>query len=156
MKTDFIAKQASGRHYKNRFFPVQIHRTRKRAAFWCLRAFVNWGFLRKDRQLMKQLMIPLPGINRHHYSPFFIEFWDACFDFECELDARIKFLYTEEREGYNWEDEKITIGVPAKIEDQSAVPREELELWTARLREAIFLMKCGKMDMFFLIPEAIV
>ena len=103
----------------------------------------------------EQLMIPLKSVNRHHYSPTFIRFWDAWFDFEYEMDSHIICACNDEYCDC-WEDDKIKIGVPVRIEDQSAVTCDELDLWTARLNEAIRLLKCGKWDMFYTIRNEII
>ena len=109
----------------------------------------------------EQLMIPLKSVNRHHYSPTFIRFWDAWFDFDYEMGTYFPCECGEDGDESpmcycDWEDDKITIGVPVRIEDQSAVSCEELELWTARLNEAIRLLKCGKYDMFYTIRNEII
>ena len=106
---------------------------------------------------MEQLMIPLRGIDRHHYSPAFVMFWDAWFDFEETLDDHVDFVYPEEHENYHWDDEKGSIGVPRTMnsDEQSGVSRDDLELWTARLTEATNLIKAGKMDMLYAVRDSI-
>ena len=107
----------------------------------------------------EQLMLPLPSIHKHYYSPTFIRFWDAWFDFESEISMHVRCVHHNDNEccDYDcWEDDKIMTGVPVRIEDQSTVTRDELELWTARLSEAIRLLKCGKYDMFYTIRNEII
>ena len=89
---------------------------------------------------MPQLMLPLPGINRHHNSPTLLAYYEAMWDFEEYCDTHLEDGYPEDDDTILYEvwreDMCVTIGVPFDFEE-SQVKRGQLELWTARCREAI-------------------
>ena len=96
---------------------------------------------------MEQLLIPLKSFRRHHNSPALLAYYESMWDFEEYIDRHFQTEFDE-----NWfedvwmEDTSHTIGVPFK-KDANKAKREQLELWTARYREAIALLKKSKGDL---------
>ena len=91
---------------------------------------------------MEQLML-FP--TRHDNSPALLAYHEARNDFEEYLDnAGLIFFEIEDKDTCLddvWLADMCTmIGVPAEIE-QDKVSRKQLELWTARYREAIALLE---------------
>ena len=90
---------------------------------------------------MEQLMLSLPGINRHHNSPTLLAYHEARDDFEEHLETHFDNVDFDDILDQVWRADMCTmIGVPAEIE-QDKVSRKQLELWTARYREAIALLE---------------
>ena len=89
----------------------------------------------------EQLFLPLSDTHRHHNSPTLLAYYEAKWDFEEYLDANFDDVDFESCvEDKVWlEDMCLTIGVPIDFDSEKAsqVKRNQLELWTARYREAV-------------------
>ena len=108
---------------------------------------------------MKQLMLPLTGINRHDNSPTLLAYYEAMWDFEEYCDTHFEDGHTEGGDtciDAVWrEDMCVTIGVPFDFEENQ-VKREQLELWTARYREAIKILEASHdLSMLFNVADTI-
>ena len=111
---------------------------------------------------MEQLMISLPGINRHHNSPTLLAYYEARDDFEEYIDRHFQSEFDDDSidgsivEQIWMEDMFNTIGVPFK-KDANKAKRAKLELWIARYREAIALLKesKGNLSLLYYVKDTI-